>query len=80
MDERAWIQVALWATTIILGGIYLGLQDRFGANIITGYREYRRQKAFWAKVNATDYSQYSDDKTPHPDLMHQTQERSQKDH
>ena len=29
----------------ILGGIYTGLQDRFGSDVIAGYRAYRKDCA-----------------------------------
>jgi hypothetical protein len=36
----------------IIGGIHAGLQDRFGPNVIKGYREYKREKAYWDAVRA----------------------------
>lgn len=42
------------------GGIYAGLQDRFGPNIIAGYRAYKEECRQWAELNA----QHLDDKFP----------------
>lgn len=37
-------------------GVYRGLQSRFGPNVIAGYREYKRQCAFWESVKEPDGS------------------------
>lgn len=32
----------------VIHGIYRGLQDRFGSNVIEGYRQYKDECRFWA--------------------------------
>ncbi len=35
-------------------GIYRGLQDRFGRNVIQGYREYKEECRRWERLMAAD--------------------------
>ena len=37
----------LFAASCVLSGIYAGLQDRFGPNVIAGYRAYRKERKAW---------------------------------
>lgn len=64
-----WVPLGLW----IAEGVYLGLQDRFGRDIRAGYREYKRQCAFWANEERKDRElkafadrRSADDRTPGP--------------
>lgn len=56
------MHLGIWIFLIasIGGGIYAGLQDRFGPNIIAGYRAYKEECRQWAELNA----QHLDDKFP----------------
>lgn len=54
MHQLGWWGIAVPLGLWIAEGIYLGLQDRFGRDIRAGYREYKRQCAFWANEERKD--------------------------
>lgn len=66
--------MAIFIGGCIAEGIYLGLRDRFGPNVIEGYRAYKRECAFWEALRQPDgsyglptlNSQSSGDRTPGP--------------
>jgi hypothetical protein len=37
----------LFIASWVVSGIYAGLQDRFGPNVIAGYRAYRKERKAW---------------------------------
>jgi hypothetical protein len=37
----------LFVASWVISGIYTGLQDRFGPNVIAGYRAYRKERKAW---------------------------------
>lgn len=56
MGHLGWWSLAIFLGGCIAEGVYLGLKDRFGPNILDGYREYKRQCAFWDSVRRLDGS------------------------
>lgn len=47
----------LWGLGLVVAlsaaeGVYLGLQDRFGRNVIAGYRAYRAERRAWAALSS----------------------------
>ena len=36
-----WLWVTFFVTSCVVDGIYMGLQDRFGPDVIAGYRRYK---------------------------------------
>ncbi len=48
-------------------GVYLGLKDRFGPNIIEGYRAYKRECREWDEIMARTGPRHAGGTRPDPD-------------